>query len=369
MNTRSAQEFAMSGRYRLVAILTLAPALVVSCESSPDPITRPSVLPSGRIQIVAPPTIDPGATVQLTATLVNPNGSTENVTSRVQWASSNSAVLQVSAAGVATGLERGEATVTARHEQNLPGNAAVMVIPEGTFRLAGQVTEAGFPLGDVRLTVDAGVGQGVTTTTNGNGIYTLYGVAGRVSIAATRQGYLNRIETLDVSQHRLLNIEMVPAGQPVDLAGHYSLALEAEDCASRLPDGARRRVYEAKVDQEGRQLSVRLSGADLLVNDNRGDRFSGVIRGDGLVVFHIGDDFFTYYGYYTTPNPTLVERFNEASVLVVIGDVSAKGSTAGISGTLAGSIGLVQRTAPPFWPFSVVCHSSRHRFEMQRITS
>jgi hypothetical protein len=31
-----------------------------------------------------------------------------------------------------------------------------------------------------------------------------------------------------------------------------------------------------------------------------------------------------------------------------------------------GTIGLVARTGPPFWPFSVLCHSDEHRFEMRR---
>jgi hypothetical protein len=127
-----------------------------------------------------------------------------------------------------------------------------------------------------------------------------------------------------------------------------------------------RRAYEATVQQDDQELTVRLSGGDFIVVDNRGDRFDGTIRPDDQVVFSIGDDFFPYYYYYTTPTPGFVERLNDTQSLVVIGTVAAKGSPTTISGTLAGTIGVVGRVEPPFWPFSSLCHSAEHRFDMRR---
>jgi hypothetical protein len=358
----------MTFRHRLAVLtLILGSVLVVSCDKSSGPIVRgPSDATPFRLEIVAPPSIEPGASVQLRANVVRTGGAVENVTDQVQWSSTDTRVLQVTAAGMATGVERGEVHVRVIYQQARTTSVPLMVVPTGTFRLGGRVTENGFPVPGVTLTVVDGVGQGLTAATNGNGTYLMYGVAGQVRMVATKPGYQDRIETVAVGEHRSLDIEMVFSGRRLDLSGTYALSVEVSGCDGKLPEGARHRAYEAIVQQNGQQLSVRLRGGDFIVVENRGDRFKGSIRPDDLVVFQIGEDFFTYYYYYTTPNPAFVERLTDTDSLVVIGTVTAKGSPAAISGTLMGTIGLVARTGPPFWPFSVLCHSDEHRFEMRR---
>jgi hypothetical protein len=309
--------------------------------------------------------VDPGGSAQLTANLIRGAGSVENVSDRVQWSSTDINVLGVNPTGLATAAEHGEVTVRANYE-NRTATAKIMVIPVGTFRLDGRITEGGFPVPGVALTVVEGVGRGQAASTSENGTYALYGVAGPVALRATKAGYRERTETLEVGAHRSLDFEITLAAPRLDLRGTYDLTFEVQSCAGKLPSEARLRTYQASVRQDDQNLTVQLSGGDFIVVDNRGDRFEGTLRPDNLVVFSIGEDFFPYYYYYTTPRPGFVERLTDTESLVVIGTVTAKGSPAAISGTLMGTIGLVARTGPPFWPFSVLCHSDEHRFEMRR---
>jgi hypothetical protein len=355
----------------IVFILTVGLGLVVaSCDKSP---TRPSGQPTGtpappavtvaRIAIIAPASIEPGASVQLTANAIKSDGSVENVTSQTQWTSTNAGVLQVSSAGIVTARERGEANLNARY-QNRNATAPMMVLPGGTFRLNGQVTDSGFPLEGVTVAVIGGTGEGLTTLTNTTGAYVFYGVAGQVRLHAKKDGYLNRIEELQVTENRAFGFEMKIDGQRRDLSGTYTLNLAATGCPStRVPDSAQNRSYAANVQQNGPQLTVRLSGADFIVTGGHGDHFSGFASADGNVTFAIGDAY-TYY--YYSGHFDVVERLNPTSALLVSGNVNATSSPTLISGTLNGSISLTQGTTAPFTRFSGQCYSPDHRFELRR---
>jgi len=355
----------------IVFILTVGLGLVVaSCDKSP---TRPSGQPTGtpapplvtvaRIAIIAPASIEPGASVQLTANAIKSDGSVENVTSQTQWTSTNAGVLQVSSAGIVTAREPGEANLNARY-QNRNATAPMIVLPGGTFRLNGQVTDSGFPLEGVTVAVIGGTGEGLTTLTNTTGTYAFYGVAGQVRLHAKKDGYLNRIEELQVTENRAFGFEMKIDGQRRDLSGTYTLNLAATGCPStRVPDSAQNRSYAANVQQNGPQLTVRLSGADFIVTSGHGDHFSGFASADGNVTFAIGDAY-TYY--YYSGHFDVVERLNPTSALLVSGNVNATSSPTLISGTLNGSISLTQGTTAPFTRFSGQCYSPDHRFELRR---
>jgi hypothetical protein len=211
----------------IALILTVGLGLVIaSCDKSP---TRPSVQPTGtpdappavtvvRIEIIAPASIEPDASAQLTANAIKSDGSVENVTSQTQWTSTNARVLQVSSAGIVTAGERGEANLNARY-QSRNATARMMVLPSGTFRLNGQVTDSGFPLEGVTVAVIGGTGEGLTALTGTTGAYVLYGVAGQVRLHAKKEGYVNRIEEAQVTENRALSFEMAFAGERRDLSG------------------------------------------------------------------------------------------------------------------------------------------------------
>jgi hypothetical protein len=358
----------------IALILTVGLGLVVaSCDKSP---TRPSVQSTGttttpavvtvvRIEITAPASIEPGASAQLTANAIKSDGSVENVTSLTQWTSTNVHVLQVNSAGIATAGERGEANLNARY-QNRSATARMMVLPNGTFRLNGQVTDSGFPLEGVTVAVIGGTGEGLTTLTDTTGAYAFYGVAGPIRLHAKKDGYLNRIEEIQVTENRALAFEMAVDGQRRDLSGTYALNITAAGCGSRLPDSAQNRSYVAAVEQNGPQFTVRLSGADFIVTRGYGDHFSGSVSADGKVRLVLGDAYTYYYYYYYSGHFDVVERLNPTSALLVKGIVNATSSPTLISGTLDGSILVSLGTTAPFTRYSAQCSSRDHRFEMRR---
>jgi trimeric autotransporter adhesin len=76
----------------------------------------------------AAPTIAEGKTEQFTATGTYDNGSTQNLTSKVQWSSSATSVAAVSSSGLATSSAQGSATITAT-SGSITGSAALKVNP------------------------------------------------------------------------------------------------------------------------------------------------------------------------------------------------------------------------------------------------
>ena len=96
------------------------------------------------------PTIIVGATQQFTATGTYSDGSTQNITSQVTWASSNTAVATVSAGGLAIGQSGGSSTVSAALS-GLTGSTTLTVVslaittnslPNGTPNVAYSATLA-----------------------------------------------------------------------------------------------------------------------------------------------------------------------------------------------------------------------------------
>ena len=176
----------MTIRSRYVALcVAIGLAFVfASCDKSPTS-PRPqeqgssSTATTVRLELVAPSEIAPGESVQLTANAIKSDGSVENVSSQAQWTPMDSHVVQLSSTGLATGKNRGEQVVSARFGGR-SAEARLFVLPKGTFRLAGTVQENGFALANVALTVTSGVGQGLTTLSDVDGAYALYGVSGPV---------------------------------------------------------------------------------------------------------------------------------------------------------------------------------------------
>ena len=158
--------------FALIAVTALVLGLV-SCQKSP---TRPS--PSGPVTIVGltlvvPSEMAPGETVQLIANATKSDGSVENMTGQAEWtvpSDAASAVLSVTATGLATGRERGEEVVTARFDGRTD-QATIVVLPKGTFRLAGSVSENGIGLEKATVTVISGVGEGLIAPTDARGYY------------------------------------------------------------------------------------------------------------------------------------------------------------------------------------------------------
>ncbi len=313
----------------LLGALATAGALA-SCDKGP---TRPgggggpsTVI---RIEIVAPPELGPGESVQLRANAIKSDGSLENVTDRAQWTSGTSEIVQLSATGLATGGNRGEVLVTARFG-GVSGTARIWVLPKGTHRLAGTIVDFGAPLSDVTVAVIAGVGEGLTTVSGLDGSYALYGVSGSIRLRLSKEGYTDSFQQLDVTAHRIQDFGMSRERKADPYTGTYTLTIfTTGSCEAGFPDWAKRRVYTAKMVQNAsypEYVNVTLSDADFR---GVGNYFYGTISQTGVITLFLDID---YYGY----NYSIVEHVGE-SVLVVKGVAMGTGTPGRILATLDGT--------------------------------
>jgi hypothetical protein len=314
---------------------------------------------------VAPAEIAPGESAQLVANAVKSDGTVENVTTQSQWTPVSSTVLAVSGSGLVTARARGEQFVSARYSTRT-ASARILVLPKGTYRLGGSVREAGFPISNATVTVISGVETGLSTISGFEGFYSLYGVSGPVQIQIKKEGYLNRIESVDVNAHKNVDFQIVAERARADYRGLYTLTISAASpcrfTTGIFPDSARRRTYAAAVAQDGPGIRVTLGDADFIVANGRGNGFSGFIDPTDAITFLIGDN---YYYYYYSGVYDIVERF-ETTALIISGSVSSRGSPGSISGTMTGNIMVTRTATPPFFLFSGRCYSDSHRFEMTR---
>jgi hypothetical protein len=356
---------AIKTSYVAIGATILVAIGVVSCDSRKRTPVQPSTAPSPvtpvpglvRVELIAPGSIPLGESVQLTANAVKSDNSVENVSERAAWMSSDPGVVEISSTGVAKGIARGETVIRVSY-QGRGSSTETFVLPAGTYRLIGTVTDGGRGIAGVTVTIIGGVGENLTAITDGKGIYALYGVRDHVRLLAKGVGYLNRIEEIDVAGHRSFDFEMIAERQRTDVRGRYALTIDRMPCPGKtLPQT---RSYDAAVTQDGPRLTVTLSGADFIVTGGRGNAFSGFIDPGNRVTFAIGEqNYYYYYGPYD-----LVERIDAVSALIISGSVTAGLSSTGISGTMRGQFLL--GTAEPFPRIQAYCYGTAHRFEMVR---
>jgi hypothetical protein len=341
----------MPTRSRRRLVLSAAATVAISCVSCDKSPTSPSQGPSSsrpsdivRLELVAPREIAPGEAVQLTANAVKSNGSVDNVTSQAQWTVQPGSVLMVTGTGLATGGEGGRGLVTVRFS-GFTADATIIVLPKGTFLLAGTVSVGAVGLENVTVTVMSGVGAGLTARTDTYGYYALYGVSGPVQIRASKEGYLDQTKQANVWQGTGLNFELSVAGPVENYSGVYALTITARSCSGDFPDAAKRRVYTARVEQTGAALRVALSDADFLPGSNT---FAGAVTAPDAIKFAIRPSSVWDYD-----GPDLQERLSDGTVLLMFGVISATRTSQRISGTAIaqGELGGIIHLPPrgPSW--------------------
>jgi hypothetical protein len=364
---------AIKTAYVAIGATILVAIGVASCDSRDRKAVQPPTAPSPvtpapglvRVELIAPGSIAPGESVQLTANAVKSDNSVENVSELAAWISSDPRVLEISSTGVAKGIAGGEAVIRVSY-QGRSSSTRTFVLPAGTYRLNGTVTDSGLSVVGATVAIIGGVGEGLTTITDGNGTYALYGVRDQVRLHAKVDGYFNRIEEIEVTDHRTFNFEMIPEHR-TDLHGSYKLTISRTACLYGYGSGAlpETRSYDATLAQDGPRLSVTLSGADFIVTRGRGNAFTGVIEGNRMT-FAIGD-VYGYYEYYLPEKYDLVERMSNTSALIINGRVTAGLSSKGISGTLVGAFMVTEAAVAPFTTrIQASCYGTAHRFEMVR---
>lgn len=327
-----------------VLVIVSASGLFAACG---DPGTRTPTTDSlphpAFVTIIGPASIPPGTTAQLAAQVQQSDGTTKTALSpTVRWTSSNPSVLTVNANGLATASSlRGDAVVTAEVNASATRRSSlreIVVVPDGTFRVVGLVTDSNVPptpIPGARVEV---VGTTVVATTGSNGEYRLYGVPPDAAIEASAAGYQPRSQTVHLTGHTTVNHELTFAGPLGGLTGNYTLAFDVLDTCPGQPNLSqdnRHRTYDAVMTQTGAALEVELTEPRFRLNGaNRGNRFFGRVVPGGAI-FTI--DYYDYY--YQTQYSNIAERLSDNTILVPSGTANAFGSGGGLTATLVfGSI-------------------------------
>jgi len=359
----------MKVSYSRLFLFGLVLAAAGGCSESIPPTSPTGPTPTAsvvRLELIAPPEIAPGESVQLTANAIKSDGSVENVSNQAAWTTSDTSVMQVSSTGLTTGKNRGQAYVYARFAGRNAASARIFVLPKGTFRLTGTIQDSGFGIAGVTVTVTSGIGEGLTTLSGATGFYALDGVSGPVQLHVKKEGYRNAIHSLNVTgANRTYDFNMELEQPRADYRGTYTLTISAASPChlwGTFPEEAKRRVYTANVEQDGGRLTVTLSDADFIVTNGYGNRFFGFIDPTGTMTSEIGDlwggEIIRFH---------IAERFS-GGALGIGGIVTASGTPQRIAGTLAGGILTSDRTSAPFEDFyaSASCSSETHGFAMVR---
>ncbi len=201
------------------------PAAPTSPTSAGVPASSKPALTGVRVE--GPATLAPGASAQYKATATYFDGSSLDVTSQSKWSSTNSAVLAVSATGLATAGSNGEVNVTATFGGQIP-NQDVVVVPTGLYMLRVIATEddASAHLDNVlvQLASASGPAASPTATTAWDGTATLFGVPQNAQLSFTKNGYQPLVQSVHLDNNfSQITAQLVPSGGRLDLTGQYSV--------------------------------------------------------------------------------------------------------------------------------------------------
>ena len=335
--------------------------VLAACGSSPAPTQpgptgAPKTAVSGLgLAITGPSSVAPNQTAAFTATETFSDGSTQDVTTQAHWLAVAPGILTVTRLGQATGQSRGETTLQAS-VSGLSATVNVLVLPSGTFRLIGTVSEGTFPLTNVSVTVTSGMGAGLNAQTDLNGEYRLYGVAGDIQIRATTFGFTDGTVSTTVTANAVQDIALTPVSPEPNVAGTYAMTLDADPACS-LPAELMERHYTATITQTGATFIVALSGATFLTANGLGSSFLGRALA-GQISFQLNDGGLDYG---SSPYPDLVESIANGKVFVVIGGGVLVQSGPNLASTFGG---ILLVATPPLDgtgpPLSAQCSSSQH---------
>jgi hypothetical protein len=269
----------------------------------------------------------------------------------VRW-SSQTGLFRVDASGLVTAGERtGEGILSA--EVPSDGTSAptrssreILVLPDGTYRMVGVITESGEPAAPVAgARVEVTTGPSLVATTDWEGRYRLYGVAGTADIRVTRDGYQPHVQRVQLADHVTQNFELALSGTRLELAGPYTFSIDVE-CEGSVPVAAtlRHLSYAAFLTPRGPVLDVVLTESSRFrINSaGRGDRFSGRVDAAGATFKFdsFTSDSVWYYGgpYAPSAYPDVVERLPDETFLIISGTAAVRGSAAALAGDLRGTV-------------------------------
>jgi hypothetical protein len=325
-----------------------------------------------RLEIQGPQRVPPGQTAQLAAIAFAQDGSSRDVSASATWRAFRLSILMVQA-GLVSGVAVGESNVEAVYN-GLRSTREIIVVPAGTFRLFGSVSEAdyaGIPVVDARVEATGGQGAGVQTTTAPDGRYRLYGVAGATTLRVSKDGYQTHTQNLVVTEDTpSLAVALTLVRPRLDISGAYTLTITADPaCSGGLLEPLRTRSYGAVLTQVGPQVTVTLTGASFAVSRRGGgDHFTGRIEPTQLVFSLPQFDGYYYGSYGDAYYPNIIEEVAGPNYLAIWGNVAAVGTSGSFSGALDGAFELYSfdpRTRANQNP-AARCRSVANRFQLSR---
>ena len=313
-----------------------------------------------RLELAGPPTVPPGGTAQFTLLALMSDGLMRDVTATAVWQTSSGNLLTVSA-GLATGRNRGDATINARHA-GLSAVKSVMIVPTGTFRLIGAVQETVPPLGPVpgvRIEVAEGTERGLSTNTAPDGSFRLYGVTGDVELRLSKAGYATRTERLTVTDHQSQDFGIAIVTPLTDLSGRYALTIRAAPACDQAPEDMRERRYTADITQAGPLARVTLSGATFPAGYYGGglNQFYGTVE-PGLVRFVLS---FYYY------LPPVMEQLSPTRYFTASGILTVSIGAGALTGTLNGTLDIREGSDKFRLKTVSECRSDQHLVTFMRV--
>lgn len=311
--------------------------------TSPDPGIR-------SLHLSGPGTIAPGATGQLTVIGSRTDGSSEDVTAKVTFRPTYSNGLfgiTYSQSGVATVDGRsapGETSIQA-WLGTLSSNAlSILILPTGTYRLMGAVTEDGQLNGSpfvgnevVEITSGTGVGVGQTAKiaswTDYKWYYFFYGVAGDLDVRASIDGYVPEVRHITVADQVRSDFDLKPANPPVDISGAWTVTVSASSaCAGILPEIAATRVFNADITQRSSNFDVAWSGPTIF--DKMLGPHHGTVLGNAVTIELASVDGDTY------TQASLYDRLNPTQWIGFVGRINGTAADPEIRATLSGDLDL-----------------------------
>ena len=328
---------------------------------TPNPDPNPASPIARSISLEGPERIAIGETVQFKAIADLTDGTRQDVTRQAQWSTEwlpplgQPPVVSIDNPGVVTGRTGGQITVVATFQGQARAQP-VTVLPQGTYRLTGHVSDSSWAVSvtDVLVEVVSGAGAGMSTLTNYFGSYYLFGAGGDTQLRFSKDGYHTVLRRIMIVDDHLYRVNLDPVRPYADVSGVHTVRIAAAaECgrgfgSQQVPDDAAARTYSAAVKQAGAALRMTLNLPD------------GSIDIEG----RLEPARVTWY----IPWPTdydapflLVDRISASRTLVVAGTVWALLSGTRIEGELAGVFGVSdvsgERTS---------CDSNHHQFVMSR---
>lgn len=167
-----------------------------------------------------------GATAQFTATATLSDGTTQSVTARATWGSSNTSIASVNENGLVTGVGAGDADITALY-QTISGESHIAVARPAaiTFTISGVLTDAtsGGILPNIKIQAVDSASATQSTTTDGTGAYSIGGVAsGVVTMTAAATSYQTITRTVSLAANTRVDIvlaRVVPTVTAIAVTG------------------------------------------------------------------------------------------------------------------------------------------------------